>query len=355
MSTAIIEKPEPKLAELRFSVTEETIKTTIAKFEGLTINGIDDEEGFEKVNRARLDCVKARNTIEDERLAAGREYRAQIKIVDSAAEKLQKFLAPTETRLKNLVNGIEAQREEIRQQKIDIRNQIRKSKLDAVGGAHIPQVYREWTDEAFETFLAEAAEFNRAKKEREERESKIAEENRIEQKRLADLAAEQKRQSDELAERQRKMDEQQAALDAAQKKIDDSKAEESRKAIAAAEQGQVFADKYNGISGAISLHESLTVSPQVNRTLGSVIAKPSTGATLRRDTPVHQALREGDRESIVRYLKRVEAIELPDLTRAANDKYQDQILTAFRVFESNLMDIADQICPVEMDASIDKR
>jgi hypothetical protein len=219
MSTelAVLEKPEAKLAEIRFSVTETTIKETIAKFVDLKINGIDDEEGFAKVKRARLDCVKARTTIDKERLAAGAEFREQIKKVDASAKNLLSMLEPTECRLKNLEDGVEKERQKIAEQKLDVRHRIRQNKIKEAGGAHTRDSVRMWTDEAFESYLVECAEFNRQRKEREAEEAKIADANRLKQEELKKAEA-------ALAERKRKLDEQ--AVE--QNRIQDELAEKER-------------------------------------------------------------------------------------------------------------------------------
>jgi len=236
MITELIDpNAEAKTPEL-ITITEKTIEETVAKYSGLKIDGIDDKEGFAAVKRARLACRDIRTTIEDERLNAGRFFRDKIKKVDAAAEKLQSKINPTEQRLKKMEDAVEAEKEAIEKQRLDIREHIRKSKIEELGGFMFPENIRDWTDEAFADLLVRTAEYHRQRREKAEADAKLAAEQKAEADRLAEIAAEQKRISDELAEKQRKIDEQQAKIDAENKRIDELNAKaEKDKADAAAE------------------------------------------------------------------------------------------------------------------------
>jgi len=225
MSTDVIERPQPKEGVL-FTVTESTIADQVAKYSTLQSIPEGDEKAFEVIKAARVDCKNARCKIENEREKAKRPVLDLGKLIDSTALKLTNMIEPTEKRLLALENAFETAQKKLEEERIEVRYQVRTDRLKAVGGPHIPQDYRHWSNEAFTTFLTEAKEHNDRRREEDERQVKIAADNKAEQERLAKLQKEldDKRADDaeELAEQQRQLQAQQDVIDAQQKAFDDA-------------------------------------------------------------------------------------------------------------------------------------
>lgn len=223
-----------------FQIDTAVIKAEAEQYALLTINGIDDKEGFRSVKEGRLKLKKVRTSIENRRkeLKAGAlEYGRK---VDAVAKELTDLIEPAEKTLAKIESDHVSALEAIEQKKLDDRME----KLAAVRFQHPASLVKSMNDKQFEEFLATATttytaavEAERVAAEKKARkEAEEAEARRIEDERLKAEREALERERQELAEQRRKQEaedaarcaEEQAALKAEQDKIDAERREIAR-------------------------------------------------------------------------------------------------------------------------------
>lgn len=221
-----------------FQIDTAAIKAEAEQYALLTINGLDDKEGFRSVKEGRLKLKKVRTSIENRRkeLKAGAlEYGRK---VDAVAKELTDLIEPAEKTLAKIESDHVTALERIEQQKLDDRME----KLAAVRCQHPASLVRSMSDKQFEEFLATATttytaavEAERiAAEEKARKEAEEAEARRIEDERLKAEREALERERQELAEQRRKQEaedaarraEEQSALKAEQDRLDNARREQ---------------------------------------------------------------------------------------------------------------------------------
>ena len=195
---------------IRYSVADAAISELCDQFAGLTIQGVDDAEGFEAVRAARLtmkrhrvDIEKTRKTLKADALEYGRQ-------VDGEAKRLTGLILPTEERLKAEEDRITQEKAEQKAAaELERRRYIdeRCAALASVGEILAPSEAEALTEEEFAGRLTAAAKVNaearaaRAAREAEEAAVRKALEAKLEEERaeLAKLRAEKDRVDAEAA------------------------------------------------------------------------------------------------------------------------------------------------------------
>lgn len=319
----------------------------------MTIKNIDDEDGFKAVKKARLECRDIKTSIDAERETLKAPFLAAGRRIDAEAKRLQAIINPEENRLKSLEDKIETELKRIEQEKIDDRFRDRKKRLEDVGGAAggIPSNLREWTDDAFVDFLESTAEFNRAKKEREEAFA-------AKQKEEADKLAEDKRL---LAEAKRQLDEQAEKQKQAQAKIDaDAKHERLRVSAETdpmnlkgdwtldelQERNRLFPRKAEEPGSEI--HSGTTFSwpsQQISIRLPDIIAEPSD-SIIRKDSKCES--NHEDWVRVVEFGKSIAKIVPPSLSDGAIEE-QNAINAAYKNLLTVCLNAADYFEDVEIE------
>jgi chromosome segregation ATPase len=213
---------------IRYPIAEAVIAELAEEFLPLSVDGVDDKEGFDKVHDARMIVKGHRVDVEKTRKALKADALAWGKAVDGEAKRLTALLAPIEEHLTNQENIVLAEKERIRKEKAEAARRLldeRLAKLRAVDATVSVLKLESMTDEDFDDLLSGAtSEFEMKKAEA----AKLAEAQRIEEERKQkELAAQQA----EMATRQAEIDaerERLAAIQreqaAAQKKIDEEHA-----------------------------------------------------------------------------------------------------------------------------------
>lgn len=196
-----LEEFNPKKAEL----------TTLAdSFRGLTIAGIEDKEGYERVHKAQMKLREVRVDIEKKGKAAREDALAYQKAVIALEKDLIAITEPVESALKAEKERIDAEKERIKkeaEEKEAARVQALVDKLAAVGFVANPFGIATMDAATFEALLAEKTEAFR-----------ISEEAR--------LAAEAKAKAD--AEELEKLRSEKAAMEEEKRKIEEEKAKIQR-------------------------------------------------------------------------------------------------------------------------------
>lgn len=231
-------------ALLKENITEAVLRQIETDFTGLIIAGIDDKQGYEKVRRARLTCVKLRTTTV-KICKAGREDAKRIVDAWLAEEKrvvarIAAVEAPLIAEEKRIDDEVERLRREA-QEALNRRTAERMTKLAEVEYALDYEAARDMDDADFETLLNEATTTYNDLREQQRLEAKRREAEEAERQCLAEAEAarlraaqdELDRQREELEAKAREIErrelEQQEREEAARRE-EERKAEEQRRA-----------------------------------------------------------------------------------------------------------------------------
>jgi hypothetical protein len=221
LTTELTTQPNPPLEGVLITVNAETIRNRVAEFE--TITAITNVIDYDVAKKAKRECVSFRTAIETERKALKKTATERI---DRAAEALAALAAPTEARLTGLITEYETAEAQAKEKKLDDRFEERVKRLDAIGGSQIDGPVRTMSESDFGQFLIRVAENNRLRREAEENQKAINEQNRQAAERLAEERRKLEQERFDLEAEQRR-------LAAERKAIDDAKQAEEQAKIAA--------------------------------------------------------------------------------------------------------------------------
>ena len=239
-------EPNTKTALARFTVQDAAIAKMREEYLPLTIAGIEDKIGAERVQKAKMHCVRSRTSTEKVAKELNAEARKWIETVNGEKTRIIGLLAPIEDHLK-------AEQDRIEQEIAAERTRL-------------------WREEEERKRQAEAAA-------EAERQKKIAEEN----ERLAQQRAELERQMAELNAARQKQEEEAAAARAAQ---------EAEAARLAAER-QAIEDSRRRIEEAAAAERQRLADAEADKErlrLAALIPDVPTDAEMDRDSA--EAFRE---------------------------------------------------------------
>jgi len=214
MATAIAMVPRPVSGFLQ-TVTDETIDQMAARMLSLKVNGLADKAGYELVDTARKECVKARTGIAKEHKELKEESLRQCQLLDSEKRRLTAKVEQIEVYLEAELQAVKLEQERIQKEKDDAAYAIRLQLLTAAGGSLPEELIRSMSEHKFNTAVEEATVATQKRKEAEARAAEEeaerkrvaaeqAEANRLEAAKLAAERAEfAKQQEKEAAERKR--------------------------------------------------------------------------------------------------------------------------------------------------------
>lgn len=250
MTTATKEEKKEEKQVVKYSVTDAVINKMEQDYLHLKLKSPDDTEGFKKiveykriVKGKRLDVEAQRKKLKADSLEYGRR-------VDAEATRIKGRLLPIENHLIGQEDIIKNERERLKQIELEKKQAAHDEKIKQIinaGAIFNGSVYifgektvsderiAQLSDEEFETFIERInlwkekenlriAEEERVKKQEEERQAKIATENRQLQEKLAKQQAEQDKKDQKLKEEKEKIEQQKLAIkqqkeiDAAEKK-----------------------------------------------------------------------------------------------------------------------------------------
>ncbi len=309
-----VKSEEPTAATLKpfvYTITKAIVLAKIEKYKSLIVIPEGDREEFEIVKKARLDLKHARCKAKNEH----DDFKAPIiemgKSIDSYYNAIKNLIEPEETRLEKLENEFESAEREAEKRRLDVREQSRRLRLDAVGGAHTADNYREWSDESFSKYLTECVAFNQKKREQEAEAERVAEENR-------QLAEKNRLESERLAALQRELDAKAAQLKAKETVIPDPAMEAGREA-----HNQVLSASVPYLPTGVSIEGSIAAGlPNSERMLDAACptaqVRPSGGSNgggskLWLPTPVVETTTvAADNESMLaEYLEQLKNLKKP--------------------------------------------
>ena len=238
---------------VKYDVTEAAISEMRNLYIHLTVEGIDDEKGFEEVELARKVVKGKRIAVEKQRVVFKSDALTFGRLVDSEAKKVFALLEPIETHLIKEGDKIRDEEKRIEAEEEAKEKAKTQGRVDDLLKVNIVLDYftvATMTDEDYDTFYATsrtnyeavqarivAEEKAKAEKEEAERLEREAESKRLadEKKRLEKWDKEQKEKETVAREKQEKvrleLEAKEAELKIEQKRIDDAKkAEKEAKA-----------------------------------------------------------------------------------------------------------------------------
>jgi hypothetical protein len=279
----------------------------------LTINGIDDREGFATVHKARMVVKNKRVEVEKRRKELKADALEFGRKVDGAAKLLTELLKPIEEHLDAEESAVVQEKQRIAREAEEAKArklQERVTKMLAVeppiGAAAIAAM----SDEEYNTALASFTEsFNARNAEAarvaaEEAEAKRQEAIRMaaerealeaERKRLAEIERQQKAEADRIAAEQRKIDEA-------------NRAEQKR--IADAEVARLRAEEIEREKAAAAERARIETEARLKREAEAAAAKAAKEEAKRLRL---EALRP-DREKLLAYIAAIEAVAMPQVS-----------------------------------------
>lgn len=215
----------------KYDVTEAKIGELKTQYLPLTIAGIEDSEGYEKVKAALKSMVTLRNRVEDKRKELKADSIKYQKAIDGKAKEITEKLAPIEAHLASEKEKIDAetrkiaaQKEEERQQKLKDRHiALLSAGMNLIGDTYmfmiseddhesLHQLNLETMDDVdFNEFQNKIEALQQDALNKAEEERKRQEQERIKQQEEQELLQKQQKQMEE--DRQKLLDEQKQIKD----------------------------------------------------------------------------------------------------------------------------------------------
>ncbi len=254
--------------------------------EGLTINGIDDKEGFQKVHAQEQKLVKARTSLNEVRLEYTRQFDQKKKEATDLEKELLALIAPAEAMLKSEKARIEQEKENIRieaERKAKEKLNGRIAQLAEFGSVHDLFELEHMEEEVFTLLLSSAkSKFEEAKalKEKEEADRlKFEADKKALEEAQKKLAEDQQAVANAKAEQDRAAELKKAQEDSAEKARVETEARIKREAEEKAEKERVEREKLeseakfkswlvdNGVNETNKSEFKITVDENSNHTL----------------------------------------------------------------------------------------
>lgn len=303
----------------------------------LTISGIDDREGFATVHKARMVVKGKRVEVEKRRKELKADALEYGRKVDTAAKALTELLAPIESHLDAEESAVTQEKQRIAREAEEAKArklQERVTKMLAVEAPIGAAAIAAMADDEFTAALTQFAEaFNARKAEAariaaEEAEAKRQEAIRMATEREA-LDAERKR----LAEVEQKQKAEADRIAAEQRKIDEAKAAEQKRA-ADAEATRLRAEEIEREKAAAAERARVETEARMKRDAEVAVAK---AAKEEKKRLLAESLRP-DREKLLAYADAIEAVAAPKVSRAMRGMADDIQLLVNRAVQ-NIRDL----------------
>lgn len=209
MTTALTERPAASKA-IVLSVTDETIASMASRMMALKVNGIADKKGYELVDTARKECVKARTGIDKVHKELKAEPLKYCQELDAEKRRLTGKVEAIENHLKSELEAVEREQARIQKEKDDAVYADRVAKLAEVNTIAPENYLRAMSNGDFDKYLADTIEVQNEKKLRQiQAAAEEAERKRI----AAEEAEANRKESLRLAAERAELDAQRAQLE----------------------------------------------------------------------------------------------------------------------------------------------
>lgn len=193
----------------KFTITDAAIEKMRTEFLPLTINGLEDKIGYQRVREARIFVKTKRVEVEKTRKELKEESLRYGRMVDGEAKRITSLLEPIELHLEGQEKQVDEEKERIRLAKEEekrSRFNARVQKLSAYSDVFDALKLMEISDDEFEIELKNARDSYMAAQAQAEEEARL-------------LKEVERQKSEEAARLQKEADEKRAAEDARLRKI----------------------------------------------------------------------------------------------------------------------------------------
>lgn len=144
----------------KFRRQDAAIAKLAEKYLPLTIDGVNDKQGFKAVHDARMVVKKTRVAVEQTRKELKADALRYGQTVDAEARRLTALLEPIESHLQAEEDAVEQAKQKIKQAAEDARRMALKMRINALTNCGYlcddPVAIGDMTDQQFETILAAA-------------------------------------------------------------------------------------------------------------------------------------------------------------------------------------------------------
>lgn len=175
----------------KIELTPEKAIANIKPYMQLTVAGVDDKDGFERVHKARMEVKSLRVSVEKSRSQLKADSIAFGKKVDAEAKRITALIIPVETHLIEQENIVKLEKERlarIEQEKKEAAVQVKLEQLAKFGVHRTALDMEGYSEDEFEWFLKDSEKKFLAKQAEEKAEAQRiaqeAENNRLEAERL---------------------------------------------------------------------------------------------------------------------------------------------------------------------------
>lgn len=199
---------------VKYGVNEAAISKMSDIYLNLSIDDIDDKDGYSDVHSARMIMVKHRTSIDKLRKTANKDAQEFINNNNKNAKKLLSLIAPIEEHLKSEENKITQEKKRIQEEKEKIEQERVKKRVDALLNIEVIIPHAEialMTDDDYESLFKNAKKIFEDKKARADEEKRLIAEAekrlateradieriRLEQERIAKAQADKDRENEE--------------------------------------------------------------------------------------------------------------------------------------------------------------
>ena len=200
---------------VKYGVNEASISKMADIYLNLSIDGIDDKDGYNDVHSARMVIVKHRTSIDKLRKITNKDAQEFINNNNKNSKKLLSLIAPIEEHLKSEENKITQEKKRIQEEKERIEQEIVNKRVYALLNIEVIMPHTEvavMTDDEYESLFKNAKKIfddKKAKADEEKRliaelEKKLAIERadieriRLEQEKIAKAQADKDREIEEI-------------------------------------------------------------------------------------------------------------------------------------------------------------
>lgn len=241
------------------AINDAAIAAMGEQFLALTIDGLKDRDGYQKVHESRMLVKNTRVAVEKRRKDLKEDALNYGRQVDAEAKRLTALLEPIEAHLEAEQSRIDAEKENIRKAEEEKKQAAINGRIEILAGygrqgdlltlAVLPdaefeaEVAKSKTE--FEASQAQKAEEEKLKKEESERLARVAEEQAQERARLEAMAKEQEQKQADIKRQEEAIAEEKARIKAAedakiaeakrQEELDQARKQAAEKAKAEAE------------------------------------------------------------------------------------------------------------------------
>jgi len=199
---------------VKYGINESAIAEMSNIYLDLSIDGIDDKDGYDDVHSARMVMVKHRTSIEKLRKNANKDAQGFINNNNKNAKRLLNAIAPIEEHLKSEENKIAQEEKRIQEEKERIEQEMVKKRVDALLNIEVIMPYTEiaaMTDDEYESLFKNAKKIFEDKKAKADEEKRLIAESEkrlaIERAEIERIRLEQEKISKAQADRNREIEE----------------------------------------------------------------------------------------------------------------------------------------------------